>query len=232
MIRFLDKKKEVLTSLIIIIRVDNKGGYMGAMMQRILWLLLSLLSVQAFYFSIRRRHHFSLCSSTDVPKKMENDVAFQEFMSGPEGKPWRGTREILKRRKQVPNEEYGPQDVCKVVLSALQSNDDPQLDHGACVALEFKSPNGVLASTGLDPAGYGRFIRSSEYSNLIDFKSLKLLGQAEQLRDSLSVRQSIEISNWVHGIESIASVNTKTLYDFYLSKVGNCWLIDAILIKK
>jgi len=70
-------------------------------------------------------------------------------MSGSEGKPWRGTRDILRRRGQVPTNDYEPADVCRIVLRALQSNDDPQLDHGACVALEFKSPKGLLASAGI-----------------------------------------------------------------------------------
>ena len=141
----------------------------------------------------------------DIPKKLENDPNFQSFMSGPEGKKWKGTREILKRKNQIPDAKYSHVDVCKIVLSALQNNDEPQLDHGACVALydhiflnekinikftfsfetfiiyiqnilrEFKSPTGILASEGLDPAGYGRFLRSTKYSSLIDFKSFELL---------------------------------------------------------
>ena len=153
---------------------------------------------------------------------------YQEFLKGPEGKPWKGTRIALPRKGQVPLPEYSAQDVVRICLSALQNNDDPQLDHGACVSLEFKSPMGPLSDGGLDPAAYGRFIRGTEYSSLIDFKSYELVGEVEQLSDSLSVRQKVRITDWQ------SSINCKgiTYYDFYLTQVGGCWLLDIILIQK
>lgn len=66
--------------------------------------------------------------------------------------PWGGDLAILRRKKQVPTEAYGPKDVIRICLLALQSNDDPQLDHGAAVVMQFKSPNGLLSQGGLDPA--------------------------------------------------------------------------------
>jgi hypothetical protein len=56
-------------------------------------------------------------------------------LAGPDGKPWKGVRDMLPRKGQIPLPSYGPKDVCKIILAALQNNDDPQLDHGACVAL-------------------------------------------------------------------------------------------------
>ena len=44
---------------------------------------------------------------------------------------------------------------------------------------EFKSSTGVLGTSGLDPAAYGRFLRSTDYSVLIDFKSASFIGEPE-----------------------------------------------------
>ena len=104
------------------------------------------------------------------------DEALANFLSGKNAeRRWRGTRDILKRKGQVPRPEYSPQDVCRIVLDSLSTNDDPQLDHGACVTLEFKSPVGALADANLSPSTFGEFLRR-EYSNLVDFKEAKLLG--------------------------------------------------------
>ncbi len=165
-----------------------------------------------------------------IPDTLTDDPDFQNFMAGSEGKAWNGDRKILKRKNQVPDSSYGPLDVVRIVLRALQSNDDPQLDHGALVALEFKSPKGVLATTGLDPAGYGRFLRESEYSKLIDFKSYDLIGDPEVLQDNKNtLKQTVEISGWVYGTQAIANVETVSTFDFFLSKIGAYWLVDAIL---
>ena len=152
-------------------------------------------------------------------------------MAGPDGKPWTGDRNILKRKRQVPDPSYGPKDVVTLVLRALQSNDDPQLDHGALVTLEFKSSGGVLASTNLDPAGYGRFLRGTDYSKLLDFKSFDFLDEGEHLQNG-SVRMSVQINGWAYGLETVTTVDSVAYFDFYLSQEGNVWLIDAILLNK
>lgn len=156
------------------------------------------------------------------------DPEYEQFMSGQEAKPWKGTRIALVRKGQVPLPEYSAQDVIRICLSALQNNDDPQLDHGACVTLEFKSPTGPLAEGGLDPAAYGRFLRGTEYSSLIDFKSYELVGELEQLSDSLSVRQQVKITDWQSSPNSRGITN----FDFYLTQVRSCWLLDIILLRK
>jgi hypothetical protein len=139
----------------------------------------------------------------------------------------------LKRRGQIPDAKYTPRNVCSIILKALQNNDEPQLDHGACVALEFKSPNGVLASEGLDPAGLGLFLRKTEYSSLIDFKSFEFVGQEEMLKDSCTLKQTIQIINYVGGAWVLGVERPRTVaFDFYLSKVDDLWLLDAILIQK
>jgi hypothetical protein len=100
--------------------------------------------------------------------------------------------------------------------------------HGACVALEFKSPAGPLAEGGLDPAAYGRFIRDSDYASLIDFKTSELVGELETLTDSLSVRQHVKITDWQSSDNSKGVTN----YDFYLTSVMGIWLLDIVLLKK
>ena len=99
------------------------------------------------------------------------------------------------------------------------------------MALEFKSPGGVLSSEGLDPAGYGRFLRSvEEYSSLIDFKTFNFL--EEESPDATSFRQTVEIVNYSGDAWVIGVSKPKTaLFDFYLSKIGGIWLLDAILFK-
>ena len=198
--------------------------------------LCSSLGFDGASLSAQRRGGFyswiSRISATgdEVPEAMLKDPDFQNFMAGSEKKEWNGDRNILKRKKQVPDPKYGPSDVVKIVLRALQSNDDPQLDHGALVVLEFKSPKGVLATTGLDPAGYGRFLRGSEYSKLIDFKSYDLVGEPEVLQgDENTMKQTVEISGWVYGMEAVANAETISTFDFFLSKIGAYWLVDAIL---
>lgn len=98
----------------------------------------------------------------------------------------------------------------------------------ACVALEFKSPTGALAEGMLDPSGYGRFLRDTEYSSLIDFKSAELVGELEQLSDSISVRQQVKITDFQYGTAT-KGVNN---FDFYLTLSAGCWLLDVILLRK
>jgi hypothetical protein len=165
----------------------------------------------------------------DVPEGCVMDEALKQYLSGPEGKPWKGTRSTLARRGQVPSPERSVQDVVRICLAALQHNDDPQLDHGACVVLEFKSPTGPLAQGGLDPAGYGRFLRDTEYNSLLDFKTAELVGEPVELGDSVSVRQQVKVVEFSSGSNSVSA---EKFFDFYLSKVSGSWLIDVILMKK
>jgi hypothetical protein len=154
----------------------------------------------------------------------------------------------------VPLPEYSPQVAVRTVLDALQINDDPQLDHGCCVLLAFKSPSGIildstldamkvtytvslylninrlsgpLGESNLDPSGYGRFLRSSAYGLLIDHNRSEFIGEPEQLRDSLSVRQRVRVSGWSDGPTDSCE---QVVFDFYLSNVEGTWLIDVILM--
>lgn len=171
----------------------------------------------------------SSSSIDDVTKeRAAEDPLFAEFMRGADSKKtWKGTYDILGRRGQVPKTEYSIKDVVNIVVTALGCNDDPQLDHGACTALSFRSPGGPLADASLDPASYGSFLRSNEYCALLDYKSYELAGDPIELKDSLSVKQQVNINGWVTGNSPGAKI-----FDVYLTKVSDQWLLDVILLRK
>lgn len=127
----------------------------------------------------------------------------------------------------MPDPSYAPKDVVRTCLSALQNNDDPQFDHGACVVLEFKSPVGPLSEGGLDPSEYGRFLRSTPpYNALIEFKSAEAVGNPEVLAgNEYTVKQCVKLKSF----EDFAARSEETFFDFYLSKHKDLWLIDVIL---
>ena len=152
----------------------------------------------------------------------QDDNKDKEAFINKQAKKWRGSTETLKRRGQIPDKKYTPSDVCRIILSALQSNDDPQLDHGACVVLEFATPNGPLSNSGLDPGEYGHFLRE-EYSEIIDFKEAVFLGEPEEMGDSLQVKQNVKV---VQFGDSFA------IYGIYLSLYNNKWHVDVILRNK
>lgn len=195
--------------------------------------LLSIHATLSFIHDKFYRHqHHSLFAVDDqtLREQIAKDPQLAEYLKGPEGKPWKGSRSMLIRRKQIPDISYGPVDVVKICLDALQNNDDPQLDHGACVVLEFKSPTGLLAQEGLDPAAYGRFLRSTEYKSLIDFKLYRVEGQPIELMDSLSVKLPVKIVAW-KDLSGNNEKNAETSFEFYLTKTKDLWLVDVILAK-
>ena len=84
-------------------------------------LILQLASIAAMRKSIlKMRPSNSIlkqsASEIPVPQKLQNDPDFLAFMAGPEGRAWKGTRDILKRRGQIPDEKYDPRKVCSVIL--------------------------------------------------------------------------------------------------------------------
>ena len=169
--------------------------------------------------------HFSACGKNLMNMNI-NDPLLEQYLKGSINSPWKGTRESLSRRKQAPRTDYSPNDVVKICLSALQTNDDPQLDHGCCVLLEFKSPNGPLSKSGLDPAGYGRFLRSSEYSLLVEHDSVEFLPSVPTELNDLYI-QKVQLTGY-----SMADLQPRSkIFQFYLSKVDDLWLVDVVLLQ-
>ena len=66
----------------------------------------------------------------------------------------------------MPLAKYSAKEVMNILLEALQSNDDPQLDNGAAVVLMFATSDGTLNESGLSPSQYGKFLRE-QYPTLI-----------------------------------------------------------------
>jgi hypothetical protein len=193
-------------------------------------LLISSQTVYSYNINLLQKQQInrprSIVVFNSVNEVNLEDEGLKEFLLGPEKKKWKGVKDMLVRKGQIPDEKYTPKDVVKIILTALQDNDSPQLDHGACVALEFRSATGPLNDPNLDPAGYGQFLRSTEYSSLIDFKSVKFIGEPIELADSLSVKQSVEVVGWQ------SKGQQDKIFDFYLSRSDNKWLIDVILLRK
>lgn len=151
---------------------------------------------------------------------MKDDPRLKDFMAGEGSKEWRGTKSMLERRGEIPDPKYSPIDVIRVVLKALQTNDYPQLDHGACVVLEFKSSTGPLAIFS-NPAELGAYLRKN-YENLVDFKEAKLVGDLQIVSSTLQ-QQSVEVVLW--------ETASTEYYTFYLTLENDTWLVSAILKK-
>jgi hypothetical protein len=167
------------------------------------------------------RRSFCLRSSPEVNADVE------AYLSG-KARKWRGTWDILPRRKQVPLPEYSSKDVVMTILKALKNSDDPQLDHGPAVVLSFASPQGTLKESNLDPSDYGRFLRdpSHGYLALIDFKEAELLEETKL--GETSRRQRVCVRGW----GSLGGDSAYQLFDFFLSKPTDTWLVDVILASK
>ena len=128
---------------------------------------------------------------------------------------------MLPRRGELPSSDYSASDVAKICLKALQSNDYPQLDHGACVVLEFKSPGGPI-SVFTNPAELGSYFRKVN-PHLVDFKSVQFIDEPVKVVSNVPMVECVQIR------VGIVPWDLPTeIYSFYLSKIDKTWLIDAI----
>jgi len=190
----------------------------------LLLLLLLLLGL------IWTHQSFGFKNGLSGTRDWKKTVAFSEKRDYPslddflnkKNRKWSGRTDILERRKQLPSVDQSPTDVVRIVLAALKINDDPQMDHGACVLLEFSNPKGILREGKLDPGELGSFLRE-KYSVLIDFKRAELVGDPSET-EPFSVTQRVKILDW--DTNNTAGTN----FDFFLSRVpGKSWLIDVIV---
>ena len=154
-------------------------------------------------------------------------------------RPWEGSFEILERRKQVPSDEYTKStDVVNVIMTALGEMDCPQLDHGAAVALSFASPAGTLADSGLDPAGYGSFLRRT-YGSLLDWRKWQIIETSDMPPQDghTTARETVRVAvrGWGSIIGGMDEANDdEGIFDFLMVRegdqnLGGLWLLDVIL---
>ncbi len=193
--------------------------------------LLFLTSYQCISYLLPVLSRFS--SVRKVQLQTNADLGFSDeeilnYLQGNKNAKWKGNRNILIRKKQVPNSALSPIQVVETVTRALQINDDPQLDHGCQVLLEFSNPDGIIRQSGLDAAEYGRYLRSSDYAILIENSDVRLVGEVSYNDDQTKATQRVEIVGG--GMEMEDDEEGKhALLDFFLSKVNDLWLIDIVL---
>lgn len=71
-----------------------------------------------------------------------------------------------------PHPDLTPEDVVRIVLAALQHNDDPGPDYGIRTAFNFASPGNRSVTGPL--AKFADMVKNSLYSILIDFKDAQI----------------------------------------------------------
>lgn len=187
----------------------------------------ALLSIKWIRTQQQPKYSLTLSISSESSIFDKEDQDLQSYLTGQNNIPWKGTRQILKRKKQIPDPSYSPIQVINLCMNALSINDDPQLDHGCCVLLEFASPNGPLREKNLDPAAYARFLRSSDYSLLIDHNRYELNGDLKTIRNGNSVIQAVDVFGYRDESGNIPS-NT---FDFFLSQVEGKWFVDVVVLR-
>ena len=214
-----------------------------------LFIIPSVISYFTSRIHVCKQNYVKLYSGTNInsnideslENKIQNDKELQEYLSGKGAKEWKGSKSMLKRRGEMPDPTYKPIDVLRVCLKALESNDYPQLDHGACVVLEFKAPNSPLA-VFLNPAHFGSYLRNSEYKSILDFKNAKPSGNLIILKEEqgqpISIKQDVEITTFpdYNSIKSVFPADSnaaripdhKVIFSFFMSLHDDLWLIDAI----
>lgn len=156
---------------------------------------------------------------TRLLQHLEQNLELKQYLEG--NLPWKGTKDILGRKGQIPSSRYGALDVVKICLSALQINDDPQLDHGCCVVQAFQSPKGEIAQLEMDPAAFGRVLRR-KCKNLVDHTTVELISGPEFPRSD-GLKAEVRIKT-----KGCAPNEAAEDYTFSLSKWGDLWLVDSI----
>jgi hypothetical protein len=71
-----------------------------------------------------------------------------------------------------PNPDLGPEEVVRIVLGALQHNDEPGPDSGVRTAYNFASPGNKVVTGPI--AQFVEMVRKPTYNILIDFKESRI----------------------------------------------------------
>ena len=195
------------------------------------------------------RAALSVSKNSQIDESLQNKIMsnddLQKYLNGTAQKEWKGTKSMLQRRGELPDPKYKPIDVIRVCLKALESNDYPQLDHGACVVLEFRAPDSPL-QVFTNPAEFGTYLRGNDYKCILDFKVARPIGEAVILKqeagETVSIKQKVEITNFpdYNTVKAVFPDSTdgssapqrvqdvKVNFNFFLSLHGDVWLIDAL----
>ena len=73
--------------------------------------------------------------------------------------------------------------------------------------------------------GYGRFLRSTDYSVLLDHSSFQFIGPPQLLKSDATIKQRVRIFHVDNDLSKEKD------FSFYLSKIDDKWLIDVVLIE-
>ena len=119
----------------------------------------------------------------------------------------------------VPSPDLAPEAVVKIVVGALQQNDEPADDAGLATAFRFASPGNQAATGPL--ARFTAMIRGG-YSDMLDFERATY-GRMVFQGDEAAQRVTLVQAN-----------GRRSTYVFALSKqVGGecdgCWMTDAVV---
>ena len=118
-----------------------------------------------------------------------------------------------------PSPDLAPEAVVKIVVGALQQNDEPSEDAGIATAFRFASP-GNRAATG--PLARFRAMIRSGYSDMLGFRRATY-GEMQFEGDEAAQRVTL-----------FQADGSRTTYVFALSKqrggeCDGCWMTDAVV---
>ena len=119
-----------------------------------------------------------------------------------------------------PSPEYGPADVVRIQVEAMQRNDDPAPDAGIATAFRFASPGNRAATGPLDR--FARMVHGPTYRDLLgseraDFGAVVVDGDRAAQRVTLSHADG-RTATYVFGL----SRQTGGACD-------GCWMTDSVV---
>jgi hypothetical protein len=125
----------------------------------------------------------------------------------------------LKTEMLQPDPKFSPEQVIKIVLEALQHNDQPAPDSGIAIAFRFASPGNRAATGPLNR--FIQLVKNPSYRPMLNHKSAE--------------RGPIRISDDVarQRVTLTTASDEKVVYLFTLSKqtddqYKNCWMTDGV----
>ncbi|CEM30979.1 unnamed protein product [Vitrella brassicaformis CCMP3155] len=155
----------------------------------------------------------------------------QEQLPPPEKHPeqWFGQWVVLERRGDLPQPGEDARVVIEKVLDALQTNDDPQLDHGAAVTIKHASRDNIISN--FNPAQYGSYLRNSEYRVLLNRDTFEFVGPPQYDSNKEHCVQRVVLEGHHPNFQSWSDREFfRKEVDFRLSLHRGCWMIDGVFL--